>query len=222
MFTDELLTNSQSIWDSYLNHPFINEIGNGTLPINKFKNYLIQDYLYLIQYAKLFAIGVLKSNTVEDLKRFKNGIDGSLEDETAVHIRYLKTFGITPLDAEQCVSHKTNISYTSYMLSVACTGDLKELMATLLPCIWSYGYIGKYLASTYSENLSTNNYADWINSYNSIEYQQSCEKWIKFMNDLTLHCSPEEKKHLSTIFKRSSAFELDFWDMAYEEEVQSC
>ncbi len=75
-----------------------------------------------------------------------------MEDETAVHIEYLKEFGISELDAEKREYKSTTISYTSYMQAIALTGDLDEIAIATLPCTWSYSYIGKYI----SKNTLTN------------------------------------------------------------------
>lgn len=36
------------MWDAFVNHPFVMAMGNGTLPLESFKGYIIQDYLYLV------------------------------------------------------------------------------------------------------------------------------------------------------------------------------
>ena len=93
LLTDYLFNEAKPIWEEYLKHPFIVEMGKGILDKDKFRNYLIQDYLYLIDYAKVYAIGLVKSESIEDIKFFKESINGILEDESATHIDYLKDLG---------------------------------------------------------------------------------------------------------------------------------
>lgn len=83
---------------------------------------------------------------MEEMKFFYNSTKGTMEDETAVHIEYLKEFGISELDAEKREYKSTTISYTSYMQAIALTGDLDEIAIATLPCTWSYSYIGKYIS----------------------------------------------------------------------------
>ena len=92
-FTEELFDEVKEIWDEYLKHPFVKGIGEGTLDKEKFKNYLIQDYLYLKDYAKVFAMGLVKARTMKEMKFYHESIKGILEDETAVHVNYLKDLG---------------------------------------------------------------------------------------------------------------------------------
>ena len=86
LFTDYLYENSKEVWDKYLEHPFLIELGEGTLDKEKFRKYLIQDYLYLIEYAKVYAMACVKSRNMKELKKFHNGVAGSIETETANHI----------------------------------------------------------------------------------------------------------------------------------------
>ena len=68
LFTDYLYENSKEVWDKYLEHPFLIELGEGTLDKEKFRKYLIQDYLYLIEYAKVYAMACVKSRNMKDIK----------------------------------------------------------------------------------------------------------------------------------------------------------
>ena len=214
-FTDYLFEEVKGIWDEYLTHPFVIEMGEGTLDKDKFKNYLIQDYLYLKEYSKIFCIGIVKSKTMKDMRFFYNSIKGAMNDETAVHIRYLEGFGISQEEVENCECKLVTSSYTSYMQALALTGELKEIAATIMPYTLSYSYIGKHLFKTYGENLENNFYKPWIESYASQGYTDFTNEWIDYINDLCKDLREEEKKKLVGIFI-NSIYEMKFWDMAYE------
>ena len=59
--TERLLSSVQEIWAGYHTHPFVMGIGDGSLDQEKFRYYMIQDYLYLIDYTRVFAVGVAKA-----------------------------------------------------------------------------------------------------------------------------------------------------------------
>ena len=65
---ERMLDASKEIWQSYNEHPFVLGIQNGTLDAEKFRYYIVQDYLYLEDYAKCFAIGVAKAKSLETAK----------------------------------------------------------------------------------------------------------------------------------------------------------
>lgn len=212
--TDFFFEQSKDIWQAYLQHPFIKELGQGTLPPEKFEYYLIQDYLYLREYTKVFAAGMIKAETMKDMKFFYRGVGGILEDETAVHINYLRGFGH---DIDRLELHETNLvtdSYTSYMHSICLKGDVKEILATLLPCVWSYHFISQFLL----QNSGQHFYREWIEAYGGDEYTQTSNEWIDYTNEFCENISLKEKEKLSLIFKKSSLYELKFWDMAYSHK----
>lgn len=213
-FTDILFEEVKDIWEGYLEHPFVKGIGDGTLNKEKFKNYLIQDYLYLVDYAKIFAMGIVKSRNVEEMKFYYSAINGILEDETQVHTNYLKYFGLTPEDAAKYPVELTTASYTSYMLGIALKGDVKEIAMTIMPCTWSYYYIGKKLYDTNKENLDNNFYKPWIEEYSSKDFKECAEAWINYINDICENISEVEKSKLKDIFIKSSLYEMEFWNMA--------
>lgn len=111
-FSEELFDEVKEIWDEYLKHPFVKGIGEGTLDKEKFKNYLIQDYLYLKDYAKVFAMGLVKARSMKEMKFYHESIKGVLDDETAVHVNYLKGFGLSTDEVEKYKVELTTASYT--------------------------------------------------------------------------------------------------------------
>lgn len=214
-FTDYLFNEVKDIWRGYLEHPFVKGIGEGTLDREKFKNYLIQDYLYLKDYAKVYAVGFTNASSIKEMKLFADAINGILDDEAAVHIKYLEDFGVSREEAENHETDITNISYSSYMLGIALKGDVKEIAVAALPCAWSYSFIGKNLYEKYNENFNNNFYAPWIESYASEEYTNLANKWIDYVNEICSNINEGEKKYLASIFKTASIHEMEFWNMAY-------
>lgn len=215
-FTDYLFEEVRDIWEGYLAHPFVREIGEGTLPKEKFKRYLIQDYLYLKEFSKVFAMGMVKADTVKEMKFFNAAAKGAIEDEAAIHITYMNRLGVPPKVAEKCDYELVSSSYTSYMQATSLTGDIKEIVMATLPCNWSYNYIGHYLYDTYKDNLEGNYYKDWIEMYMDSSFDGVLNEWLNYTNELCSDISETERKKLIDIFKKSSLYEMDFWNMAYE------
>ena len=60
-FSETLKEKAGKVWEECYKHPFLQELGMGTLEKEKFKFYLIQDYQYLMEYAKVFAAGMENS-----------------------------------------------------------------------------------------------------------------------------------------------------------------
>ena len=179
---------------------------------------MIQDYLYLIDYAKLFALGSVKAIDVETMRKFGEMLHSTLNVEMDLHRQYAKKFAISEEELENAQPASSTLAYTHYMLQVAQNGTLAELVAALLPCMWSYSEIGKELAEIPGA-LEHEFYGEWVEMYSSKEFGE-LSNWLKdLMNKLAIGKSEEERKKLEEIFLNTSRFEFLFWDMAYRGET---
>ncbi|MBB6632379.1 thiaminase II [Clostridium algidicarnis] len=216
-FTEKLYENVEEIWTSYYNHPFIKGIGDGTLDLDKFKFYMIQDYLYLLDYAKIYALGVVKADTEEVMQGFSSMVDNILNGEMSIHRSYMKRLGITKEEIKNTKQSLTNLSYTHYMLSVSHVGSLAELSTSLLSCMWSYLEIGRNLSKIPG---ATENefYGEWVRGYISKEYEEATQWIIDLVDSLSKDMNPKDLNKLTEIFITTSKYEYMFWDMSYNKE----
>lgn len=212
-FSQQVFNRVEPLWASYLTHPFVKGIGEGTLDKAKFIHYMKQDYIYLIDYSKLFAIGASKANDLTTMTLFGELLHGTLSFEMDLHRAYAAKFGITSKELEETEPSSTMLSYTSYMLSQASLGGVENTIAALLACAWSYNYIGKALAQNPS-SLTHEFYGDWVKTYSSDEFSSLVEKCIQLIDEIGATASIEEKKRLEDIVVRTSYYEYMFWDMA--------
>ena len=206
---------ARPIWEACLRHPFVTGIGDGTLPVEKFQYFMLQDYLYLFDYARVFALGVVKSRDPALMRTFAQSVDSILGGEMNVHRGYMDRLGITE---EQVLAVKpalSNISYTNYMLSVANNGGPPEIAAAILACSWSYAEIGQALAKIPGA-AEHPFYGEWIRSYASESYDAGNRDFIALMDALAEDVTEEQAAWLTEIFVNCSRYELGFWDMAWE------
>lgn len=217
-FTDRLFENVRPIWEKNHNHSFVQELGKGTLAKEKFIHYMKQDYVYLIDYAKLFAIGVLKAKDLETMDQFAHILHETLHFEMELHRQFAAEFGITREELEATEPTPVNLAYTRYMLDVAQNGSLAEVVACLLPCAWDYWEIGKLLRKQYGDQLSTNPYAKWIETYDSEEFSEGAKWLIQLMDELAEGKPERELVQLEKHFQITSKYEYLFWEMNYHKQ----
>lgn len=206
---------ARPIWDACLRHPFVTGIGDGTLPTEKFQYFMLQDYLYLFDYARVFALGVVKARDAALMRTFAQNVDAILGGEMSIHRSYMERLGITE---EQVLAVKPaldNLSYTHYMLSVSERGGPREIAAAILACSWSYAEIGTALAAIPGA-ADHPFYGEWIQGYASEDYGETNQALIELTDRLAAGASEEELKYLEEIFVNCSRYELGFWDMAWE------
>lgn len=213
--SDRLHEAAAPVWEKCLNHPFVAGIGDGTLDVEKFKFFMLQDYLYLFDYAKVFALGVVKSRDPELMRTFARNVDAVLGGEMNIHRAYMKRLGITEEQVFAVQPALDNLSYTNYMLSVASTGTPTEIVASILACSWSYAEIGQALAKIPGA-LEHPFYGEWIQGYASEEYAATNQALIELMDELAVGATEEQLAYLTDVFVNCSRYELGFWDMAWE------
>ncbi len=213
-FVKTLVDNSMDIWEAYLKHPFIIELQQGTLDIEKFKNYIVQDSIYLKEYARVYALGMYKSKTLKEIQNFYSILSFVNADETSTRLKYLKEWNITQEDIEVAEVKKENKEYIDFMMKIAEKQQVPEILMATLPCMFSYCYIGKEIKKN-NPNIESTKYWDFIQDYASDLYAQSCIEWGNYAEELCKDFDTDKKTKLIKIFKQASICEMKFWDMSY-------
>ena len=203
------------IWEECLRHPFVTGIGDGTLPVEKFQYFMLQDYLYLFDYAKVFALGVVKAQDRKLMQTFSQNVHSILNGEMNIHRAYMQRLGITEEQVSAVQPALDNLSYTHYMMAVADMGGPMEIVASILACSWSYAEIGQALAKIPGA-AEHPFYGEWIRGYASEEYAATNRALIELMDSLAAGATEEQLAYLTDIFVNCSRYELGFWDMAWE------
>jgi thiaminase/transcriptional activator TenA len=215
-FTDLLYREARDIWDAQLAHPFVRGLSDGSLDPAIFERWVRQDYLYLIEFSRIFAWGAAKADRLETMSWFAVALDLTLNTEMELHRRYAQRFGISAQELEDETMWPTTRAYTDFLVRTASDGDLADLLAALLPCAWGYVYVARALAA--SPLPADERYADWIGQYASEEFSQAAE-WLKGeMNRVAEGIGPRKRAKLVSLFVLSSRYEWQFWDMCWRGE----
>ena len=211
---ERLLAATEEIWKAYNEHPFVLGIQNGTLDKEKFRYYIIQDYLYLEDYAKTFAVGVAKAKSLEMANLFAKYIS-VMNGELDVHNGYLARLGVTQEEIDSTPRSLDNLSYTSYMLRVAYEEGEAEILAAILSCAYSYEMIARNIVKNNPDSVNHEFYGDWIKGYASDEYSKENVVLFEMLEKLTEHYTDEQKQHIVDIYVACSRYELAFWNLSW-------
>jgi thiaminase (transcriptional activator TenA) len=207
------------IWERELAHPFVQALGDGTLGEEKFKVWLRQDYLFLIEYGRVLGLAAARAEDLETMGRFADLLRATLRDEMDLHRRYAAKFGLTADDLEAAKPAPATRAYTDFLVRVAYEGPLAAMVAALLPCAWGYAEIASKLAAR-DAPPADDRYLEWIRTYSSPEFV-ACGEWLReLLDDLSDSLSGADQKRLAEIFLTSSEHELRFWDMADKMEEE--
>ena len=216
-FSEKIINDPRvkNYYEDYMKHPFVAGIGGGTLDREKFENYLIQDSLYLKEYGKVYAHVFVHTNNIADLQFLHTCIGVVVADETNMHTRYLKDFGLDVYIVDDWEVKPETRNYLDYMLDLTKTGDVKEIFMSALPCTLTYEYIGKTLKEV-SKDISNNSYGPWIEAYAGSDFEDFSVRSLEFVDSICEGIDEEEQEKLINIFLKACEYEMKFWDMSYE------
>ncbi len=212
--TERLQRAAAPIWQKTLRHPFVTGLGDGTLPLENFRFYMCQDYVFLIEYSRLLALATAKAPDLETMRRFADLLDATLNREMALHRDFAAQCGISAEVLANTRAAPTTYAYTRHLVRVAALGDLAEVVTALLPCQWGYCEIGQLLA-TQGKPKTAPFYSQWIDMYASAEFA-ALAGWLRELLDSLDNTSSDDR--LQEIFSTSARYEYLFWDMAYRLE----
>ena len=131
-FSDQLRHANRVLWERMVTHPFVIELGEGTLPIEKFRRYFHQDYLFLKTLAKVAALAVTKSPTLEAAQPFSPFLSTILNAENAIFARAFQELGVPPKKYRNAQPLPTGLAMANFMLATAYDGSFDEIAAMLL------------------------------------------------------------------------------------------
>ncbi|MGH9750904.1 MAG: thiaminase II [Candidatus Polarisedimenticolia bacterium] len=216
-FSASLRDRAAPIWEREFAHPFVRGLGDGSLDPERFKVWLRQDWLFLVEYARVLALAAARAGDLGTMTRFAALLQSTLAVEMDLHRRYARRFGITAEDLERARPSAACGAYTGFLLRVAWEGPLAAIVAALLPCAWGYGEVARRLAAGGGDRPE-NPYGEWIRTYTSEEFTAYAE-WMRDMLDrLAEPLGPAERDRLAAIFEESSEHEYRFWEMAWRRD----
>ena len=202
-------------WHDYTHHAFVQGLGDGTLPRTAFLHYLVQDYVFLVHFARAWSLAVVKSETLEEMKICAGTVDALVNHEMSLHVKTCAAEGIDEATLFAATEAVENLAYTRYVMDAGLQGDFLDLMAALSPCVMGYGEIGLRLAASKADDTP---YADWIATYADPEYQMVCENVgamidaavTRRIGDLT---QASRSSVLQDRFSTATKLEVGFWQM---------
>jgi thiaminase/transcriptional activator TenA len=212
-----LRAEAAKFWDAQHRHPFVRGIGDGTLDLEKFRFWIRQDYLFLIEYSRLLALATARAPDLDTMGRFADLVHETLHDEMDLHRSYSADLGIAAAHLEQEEMTPTTRGYTDFMLRTAAVGDFAELLAALLPCMWGFNEIGLRLAADGPPD--DERYARWIEMYASDEFTELVD-WLRELTDrIGTGLAGAARDRMRDVFLTSSRYELSFWEMGWTLEA---
>ena len=141
-FVSALVQADLPVWEQCLQTEFLQKMENGALSEDCFKSYLVEDSLYLREYAKIFAWGMTKATTMAAMRTYYSLLSFVQENEDLTRLRYLEQYGMREADIQSLPLRPESRAYLDCMIDAARTGEGEaECLMACLPCMLSYGWL---------------------------------------------------------------------------------
>lgn len=209
-WSDKTWEQISPIYRSIIDMPFIKELGNGSLPMEKFQFYMAQDSGYLEHFGRALctiAARVQDKTETLDLLRFA---EGAIVVEKALHESYFKTYGVSHSSILEPACHH----YVHYLKSTAALDPIEVAMAAVLPCFWIYKRVGDHILSQQTHH--NNPYQQWIATYAGEDFGNSVRRAIAICDRMAERTTTIAQQAMTQAFVTSSRLELQFWEAAYQ------
>ena len=205
-------------WDGYVRHPFVRGLGDGSLPQAAFQHYLKQDYLFLIHFARAYALAAYKSDTLADLRAASASVSVIVDVEMPLHVKYCAEWGLTEAQMQAEPEDLETMAYTRFVLERGLAGDRLDLDAALIPCVVGYAEVAQILLADPSTKLQGNPYAAWIEAYSGEEYRKVAAGAIANLDRMGAARGAEARyASLRSTFIAATRLEEAFWEMGWRK-----
>jgi len=213
-FSKYLLETGDHIWDAQKDHPFVRELAAGTLDADAFEHWVKQDYRYLLDYARLFAIAGANARKEETMAHLLGVAHQVLDHEMELHREFAADYGISRSELETVEKAPTCVAYTNFLVRTAYDGSIAETAAALYPCMQGYLDVAEHMAALAE---TEHRYTPFIEMYTSDEFREATD-WCRAFVDRCGERFPGEHEAMERAFLTSAKLEYRFWEMAYTVE----
>ena len=204
-------------WPAYTRHEFVLALARGDLPEAAFRRYLVQDYLFLLHFARAWGLAVYKSETLAEMRRAQSLVAATLDVEIGLHIDYCRGWGLTEAQMAAEPEAMETVAYTRFVLDRGLAGDRLDLEVALAPCIVGYAEIATERIADPATRLDGNRYRDWLEMYAGAEYQDLAREATAALDEQFARRGGEGRfPTLAASFATATRLEADFWQMGLD------
>ena len=198
-------------WAAYTQHEFVRALARGTLPENDFRTFLTQDYLYLIHYARCYALAVFKSDTLPEMRAAAR-VMGHVLAEMPLHVEFCAQWGLSEADMQAQPESLELLAYSRFLVDRGVAGDVLDLLVSLSACSVGYGEVGARLLADPETKIEGNPYLRWMQAYASDEYAAGAIEAMEALDRVWAARGAEARyPMLLRDFRTAAQLEAAFW-----------
>ncbi|GAA4182722.1 thiaminase II [Streptosporangium oxazolinicum] len=197
--SEELHAIGRPLVEAQLAHPTVAGIARGDLPEPVFRSWLEQDYLFLLDYVRVFSRLAWQApdGHLGDLVDLAHA---TFHEELSLHRSLSAEFGA---DLDGARKGPACAAYTSFLLDSAAV--YADGLAALYPCMWGYSTLGRRLAENPPDEPR---YRAWVDTYAHPAFAELTGRVAVMIDE----AAPDPDR-AGRLFAEGMAHELAFWDV---------
>jgi thiaminase/transcriptional activator TenA len=225
-FTDWLRARAEPAWTNAVGHPFVEELGAGTLDEDIFVDYLVQDYAFVDELVGTFGYAVGQAPDMGAKRQFVEFLDTVTDDENDYFERSFEALGVPADRWQEPTPTPTTEAFADLLGRAAREGGYAETLAVLVPAEWIY----ETWASTATERHGDPDadlpsagmdlpfyYGEWVDLHAVDDFVAFVE-WLREQLDAVGPAlSSRRQARIERLFRRTVDLEVAFFDAVYEE-----
>ncbi|HSY15410.1 MAG TPA: thiaminase II [Jatrophihabitantaceae bacterium] len=215
-FRDDLWAVAEPIYQKTLVHPFVTGLLDATLPDDRFRYYVVQDYRYLQGFSRTLAQIASNAPSDVELQFFASSAANVVDVEHQLHKAFLAGFGMTTADLNLVSPSPTTSGYLDFMRANA--SDYADGVAAVLACYWIYREVGVTLLRQGSPDAR---FQRWIHTYGEEAFVETVERLLTIVDHLGEVIGSLGRARFQQLWLRGCQYEWLFFDAAWRTETWS-
>ena len=212
---DDLRAKYHAQWEAMVNHPFVLEMGDGTLDIARFRAYFRQDYVFCKDLVALTAIAIAKAAPDYEAGKVLNGfLANFLSAENDLFLGGFHDLDVTPAEYRATVANPVTQAFGDFMVRTALEGDFDDILPLLYVTEGTYlDWAGRLLNAGARPGNAV--YQGWIDIHSPAVLDEVVGWLASRLNDAGRRANDAKRANMERIFLTTLRYESLFWDACY-------
>ncbi len=211
--TQELRDKHRDLWERMVTHPFVQELGEGTLPVEKARYYFVQDYVFVRDLVSMTAMGIARAPDFSAGRRLEQFLAGILDPENDLFMRAFKELGVPEEEYRSASASPTTQAFGDFMVRTGLEGTLEDILTILYVTEGTYLDWGTRLLEAGKRPRSPI-YRQWIELHGPAVLGDL----VTWMAGHLDRADLGRRARIERLFLTALRYEYRFWEAAYRGE----
>ena len=208
--TKGLRRKHNDLWHRMVTHPFVTEMGDGALPVEKFRTYFLQDYVFVRDLVSMTALGISKAPDFESANVLNRFLTGILDPENDLFLRAFEEIGVSEREYASAEASPTTRAFGDFLMRTGLEGDFDDVATVLYVTEGTYLDWGTRLIEQ-GKRPDNRIYREWID----IHGPQVLGDLVGWLGNHLDGTDAGRLHRIDRVFHTALRYEYLFWEAVY-------